>query len=120
MAYRTKGVPPGYRERWKYTGLWDETKKKPGLWNFTFQATKRRRAKGYGPFGKGTKGAWKIKGIQYIEKTGKGQYQTKLIGTKKPLKFYVKKHKKWINANVGQNGESTGTLVKRVNQSKHI
>lgn len=44
-----------------------------------------------GSFGIGTKGAWKINGIQYITKTGKGKYQTKLIGTKKPLKFYIKR-----------------------------
>ena len=46
-----------------------------------------------GSFGKGTKGAWKIKGTQYITKTGKGKYQTDFRGTKKPMKFYVKHQK---------------------------
>lgn len=84
-------VPKGYEENWKYTGRWSEKKLKKGLWKFTFTATKRRKAKSYGEFKKGTKGAWAIKGIQYITKTGKGKYQTKFIGTKKPLKFHVKK-----------------------------
>lgn len=70
--------------------MWDETKKRKGLWKFRFRATKNRRAKGMGSFGIGTRGAWKIKGIQYIKKTGRGRYQTFLVGTKKPLKFYVK------------------------------
>lgn len=87
-------VPPGYKENWKYTGKWSEKKVKKGLWKFRFKATKRRRAKSYGNFGKGTKGAWKINGIQYIEKTGKGKYQTDFIGYKRPLKFYVKNGKK--------------------------
>lgn len=84
-------VPAGYTEDWKYKGHWHETKKRKGLWTFTFRATKTRKAKTYGSFGKGTKGAWKIQGIQYITKTGKGRYQTTFKGTKKPLKFTVKK-----------------------------
>lgn len=86
---------PGTKKNWTYRGRWNEKKVKKGLWKFVFTATKRRKAtKGYGNFGKGTKGAWKIEGIQYIEKTGPGSYQTKLVGTKKPLKFYVKKGRK--------------------------
>lgn len=96
MKYnRNKGVPAGYKEAWKYVGRWREKKLRKGKWRFTFTATKRRRAKTYGSFGKGTKGAWKINAIQYIEKTGKGKYQTKMIGTKKPIKFHVKRPKKW-------------------------
>lgn len=105
MAYRrkygrgkrrrdSKGVPKGYKHFWKYKGVWDETKIKPGLWKFTFKATKNKKSKSYGNFGKGTKGAWKIKGIQYIKKTGKGKYQTTFKGTKKPLKFYVKRRRR--------------------------
>lgn len=90
-----KGVPKGYRHIWGYRGRWDEIKVKPGLWRFTFQATKGHKGKkSYGNFGKGTKGAWYIQGIQYITKTGKGTYQTKLIGIKKPLRFYIKKGRK--------------------------
>jgi hypothetical protein len=92
--YKKKAVGKGFRHIWKYNGKWDETKIRPGLWKFKFRASKGKRSKRYGSFGKGTKGAWYIKGIQYIEKTGKGKYQTTLIGTKKPLKFYVKKPKR--------------------------
>lgn len=92
-----KGVPPGYKEDWAYRGRWSERKLKPGLWKFRFRATKRRKANDYGNFGKGTKGAWKINGVQYIKKTGLGKYQTDFIGYKKPLKFYVKKPRKYTN-----------------------
>lgn len=85
-----KSVPPGYKENWTYRGRWSEKKLRKGLWKFTFTATKNRKAKTYGNFGKGTKGAWKINATQYITKTGKGRYQTKMIGTKKPLKFHLK------------------------------
>lgn len=85
-----KGVPAGYRENWKYVGRWSERKVRKGLWKFRFRATKRRKARSYGNFGKGTTGAWKINGIQYIKKTGKGEYQTDFRGTKRPLKFNVR------------------------------
>lgn len=88
---KRKGVPKKYRHVWKYKGRWDETKLRPGLWKFKFNATKRHKHKSMGSFGIGTTGAWKIKGIQYIKKTGRDTYQTRLIGTKKPLKFHVKK-----------------------------
>lgn len=92
-------VPKGYKHNWAYHGAWKEKKIRPGLWTFTFQATKHRKAKNIGEFGIGTTGAWKIQGIQYIKKTGTGKYQTKLIGTKKPLQFNIKKpkrrYKKW-------------------------
>ena len=86
-----RGVPPGYVENWKYTGRWSEKKIRKGLWKFRFRATKRRRAKSYGGFGKGTRGAWAIKGVQRIIKTGLGEYQTDFRGTKKPIYFNVRK-----------------------------
>lgn len=86
-----KGVPTGYKENWAYHGRWTEKKLRKGLWKFTFRATKRRKAKSYGSFGKGTTGIWAIKGKQYIKKTGKGKYQTKFIGTKKPINFKIRK-----------------------------
>ena len=55
---KSKGVPPGYREIWGYRGRWDERKIRKGLWKFRFRATKRRKSKSYGSFGKGTKGVW--------------------------------------------------------------
>ena len=60
--YRRRGVPVGYNENWKYVGRWSEKKIKPGIWRFRFRATKRRKARGYGSFGKGTTGAWDILG----------------------------------------------------------
>lgn len=89
--FNKRGVPAGYKENWKYVGKWSEKKLRKGLWRFDFTATKRRKANSYGNFGKGTKGAWKINAIQYIVKTGKGQYQTRMIGTKKPLRFNVRR-----------------------------
>jgi hypothetical protein len=91
MVYK-RAVPKGYKHNWTYHGHWKETKTRPGNWKFTFRATKSRKtAKSMGSFGVGTKGAWKIRGTQYITKIGKGKYQTKLVGTKTPMKFYVKK-----------------------------
>ena len=91
----SRGVPKNFRHVWKYKGVWDETKVRPGLWKFNFKATKGKTSRSMGSFGVGTKGAWKIKGVQYIKKTGMGRYQTRLVGTKKPLDFYVKKKKKY-------------------------
>jgi hypothetical protein len=91
---RVAGVPIGYPEDWAYHGHWKEKKTGIGKWKFTFKATKTRKAKSYGSFGKGTTGRWQIKGIQYITKTGKGKYQTKLVGTKRSLGFKVKKPKR--------------------------
>ncbi len=91
---KSKSVPKGFRHLWKYKGRWDEEKVKPGLWKFRFTATKGKASSKLGNFGVGTKGAWKIRGTQYIEKIGVGKYQTMLVGTKRPMKFYVKKPKK--------------------------
>lgn len=94
-AGRRKGVPSGYRHLWGYKGRWDEKKTRKGLWKFVFKATKSHRGRrSEGNFGVGTTGAWKIQGIQYIKKISPNSYQTKLIGTKKPLKFNVKPPKR--------------------------
>lgn len=98
---RGKGVPVGYKEDWAYHGRWSERKIRKGLWRFRFRATKRRRARSYGSFGKGTKGAWRIKGVQRIIKIGKGQYQTVFDGTKRPIYFSVKKPYKKYNRRRG-------------------
>lgn len=100
MAYNKRGVPSRFRHVWGYKGVWDETKIRPRLWRFRFRASKGKKSKSYGNFGKGTTGAWKINGIQYIKKTGKGKYQTDFKGYKRPLYFKVKKpykgkHRKW-------------------------
>lgn len=97
MTYNRKGVPKGYKENWKYTGRWSERKIRKGLWKFQFRATKRRKANTYGSFGKGTTGAWRINGIQYIKKTGMGEYQTDFRGYKRPLRFNVKRPKRRYN-----------------------
>lgn len=100
MSYKTKyksrkGVPYGYKEKWKYYDEeWVEQKKKDHKgtrWDFRFKSKKIRPAKSYGSFGKGTKGIWEIKAKQYILKTGKGKYNTLMIGTKRPIKFKVKR-----------------------------
>ena len=91
LGKKRTGVPKGFRHVWKYVGRWNEKKLKKGLWKFSFRATKGKRSKSYGSFGKGTTGAWKIHGTQYIRKTGKGTYQTNLIGYKKPLRFNIRR-----------------------------
>jgi len=49
-----KGVPIGYKiPGWTYRGRWKETKVAPRKWKFSFRATKRRKAKGYGAHPKG-------------------------------------------------------------------
>lgn len=93
---KNKGVPSGYKHLWTYKGKWDEKKIRKGLWRFTFTATKGKKGRRtYGSFGKGTTGAWKINAIQYIRKTSPTSYQTKMIGTKKPLKFNIRRNRKW-------------------------
>ena len=47
-----------------------------------------------GSFGKGTTGSWYIRGIQKIQKTGLGQYQTDFTGYKKPIRFKIVRPKK--------------------------
>ena len=94
MTYKGKygkAVPKNFRHLWGYRGVWDEKKIKPGLWRFKFVASKGKRSSKMGSFGVGTRGGWKIKAKQFITKTGKGSYQTTMIGTKSPLKFQVKK-----------------------------
>ena len=96
MAYKKKsfgGVGKGFRHIWKYRGIWDETKIAPRTWKIKFRASKGKKSSSYGGYGKGTKGIWDIKAKQYIVKTGKGKYQTTMIGTKKSLGFNVKKPK---------------------------
>lgn len=92
---KSKGVPIGYPENWKYVGRWSERKIAPRTWRFRFRATKRRKARGYGGLGKGTTGRWKIRGIQYIKKTGKGMYQTDFRGIKRSMGFKVRKPKRY-------------------------
>lgn len=87
---KRRGVPIGYPEDWSYRGHWHERKIGNRKWKFKFTATKRRKARSYGSFGKGTTGRWEIRATQLITKTGKGRYQTTMIGTKKSLGFNVK------------------------------
>lgn len=94
-----RGVPKNYREIWGYRGRWDERKLRKGLWAFKFKATKRRGSRSYGNFGKYTKGAWNIRAKQFILKTGKGKYQTVMVGFKRPIYFKVRKPKSYSKGN---------------------
>lgn len=85
MRYK-RATPKGYRHIWRYHGRWDETKLTPRKWRFRFRATKGKKSKGYGGFGKGFWVKWKIDGIQTAYKTNKGTYQTDLRGTKTLIK----------------------------------
>lgn len=88
-----KGVPSGYYEDWLYVGRWKERKLRKGLWAGRFKATKTRKnfVRGWGSFGKGTHGRWKIIGVQDIKKIGKKKYATDFKFIKKPVYFIVKK-----------------------------
>lgn len=79
-------VPRGYVHNWKYTGRWHERKVSPKKWKIDFRATKGKRARGYGNFGKGFRIKWRINAVQYAKKTGKGTYQTRMVGTKTKMK----------------------------------
>lgn len=88
-----KTLPTGYHHKWKYkNSLWEETKKrdKKGktYWRVKWNAIKTKKSKSYGAYPKGFRGAWKLSGVQYIKKTGKGKYRTTFKGIKRPLKFY--------------------------------
>lgn len=98
--YRRRGVPRGYRHFWKYKGIWKERKKPDGSWKIDFRASKGKKSKGYGNFKKGFRIHWRINADQYAVKTGKGTYQTRMIGTKRRIhsgygKKYFKKHRKY-------------------------
>ena len=82
-----RGVPVGYKiPGWSYHGRWKERKVAPRRWKFHFQATKRRKSKGYGGHPKGRRITWDIKAKQKVVKTNKGEYQTSMRGTKKLIK----------------------------------
>lgn len=89
-----RGVKPGYRHLWKYTGLWNEKKIGKGLWKGSFRATKGKRSKSLGGFPKGTKVLWKLTGTQTARKTAKGRYQTNFKFRKKLLKINVPRHRR--------------------------
>jgi hypothetical protein len=78
-----RGVKKGYKANWGYRGTWKERKMGKRNWRFSFRATKKRKAKGYGSHPKGRRIRWKVDGYQDVIKTGKGKYQTHLYGKKK-------------------------------------
>lgn len=84
-------VKPGTRINWAYHGRWSEKKTGIGTWEGTFTATKRRSARSYGGYHKGTTGKWWIQGVQIVTKTAMGEYQTKFYFTKRNLGFNVPK-----------------------------
>lgn len=79
-----RGVPVKYTHNWSYRGHWRETKISPRDWNVDFRATKRTKAGGAGP-PPGFRVKWKIDAVQYARKTGKGTYETRLVGRKRLL-----------------------------------
>lgn len=93
---RSKGVPAGYFEDWKYVGRWKERKLKKGLWMGRFRATKKRmqHVRGFGSFGVGTRLRWKIFGYQDAIKVAKDKYLTDYKFFKKPVYVIVRKPKR--------------------------
>ena len=82
-----KGVPVGYKHRWKYNGRWNETKISPRLWKFRFVATKKRGGSSKGGLKRGGRMLWAIKGIQSAVKIGGRKYLTDFRGYKKQLGY---------------------------------
>lgn len=77
-------VRRGYKHIWGYKGVWREYKIRPGLWKFTFKATKSKKAKDYGPVGKGSEFGWKFEDVkQKAVKGYKGRYNTVMTGYKR-------------------------------------
>jgi hypothetical protein len=79
------GMQVGGRHTWYYsTGVWKETKMRPDRWNFEYQATKGRQHPA--PEGSGaklgTRYHWYIVASQYVEKTSKDRYTTRMHGRK--------------------------------------
>lgn len=90
-------VKRGYRHKWKYVGRWEERKIGRGKWAFRFIATKNKKARGYGGFGRNSRFSWIFKGVtQRARKVGRGRYQTVMTGYKylKPggAKVYKRKN----------------------------
>lgn len=84
-------VKSGYRHIWGYKGVWREYKIRPGVWRFVFKATKRKRSKNYGSFGRGSKVEWRFGRVkQRAQKTKRGTYETVLTGYKYFNKARVK------------------------------
>lgn len=97
---RGKGVPKNFRHIWGYRGVWSEKKIAPRKWKINFRASKGKKSNSLGNFKKGFKIHWKINADQYAVKTGKGTYQTNMIGTKTMIhsgygKKFSKDHKKY-------------------------
>lgn len=82
----------GSHHHWAYKGHWHEKKIAPGKWNISFKATKCQKPRRGVP--KGSRYKWRINAVQSAVKTKMGQYQTKMVGTKKLVKARVKKSKK--------------------------
>jgi hypothetical protein len=79
----------GSKHNWAYRGKWFERKKKPGLWIFSFKATKNQKPRrGVKP---GSRYKWRINATQTAVKTKKGRYQTKMVGTKRLIKSRVRR-----------------------------
>jgi hypothetical protein len=77
-----KGVPVGYKHKWRYKGHWKETKVQPGLWRFRFDARKSRAGSAKGGLNVGQSLTWKVTGYQTVTKVSGRTYKTSLRGSK--------------------------------------
>ena len=88
MRRGSKGVRKGYTHIWTYRGPWKERKIGPGTWKVAFRATKSKKHSGRGGPAIGAKIHWRFSNVhQYAVKTGRGRYQTILLGTKHLVKM---------------------------------
>jgi hypothetical protein len=95
---RYSGMPVGGTHEWRYPdGRWEEEKKGPDRWSFSFSSKKRRRdpapeGSGADP---GTKYHWYILGHQRVQKIDKDSYQTLMQGLKYKLAHKRPYWKRW-------------------------
>ena len=96
-----EGVRTGYVHEWDYpNGKWIEQKVSSKDWAFRFSSSKKktnsRKKSGAIMPPVGYKVIWRIEAIQRAVKTGRGEYQTQMVGKKSILAFFDPKKNRWM------------------------
>lgn len=96
-----EGVKQGYVHEWDYpNGRWIEKKISKRDWVFKFASAKhktnQRKTRGKIQPPINFRILWKIDALQTAIKTGRGEYQTQMVGKKTILGFYDPTKNKWV------------------------
>ena len=89
----SRGVPAGYKHKWRYRGHWKETKNKNRTWDVDFTALKSRKGSSRGGLPVGSKILWKLEGHQTAEKVSGRAYKTILRAKKRLIRVQVAKRR---------------------------